>query len=172
MMVSQRTNMPWSGDVQISVKGATALALRIPTWAEGYSSSVQGEVKNGYLYIPQSQDLDVELSFILKARKLYPNPATEKDQICITRGPLVYCIEDVDNHVDIDHVALIDGPISDGEPIDIAAVSGVIPVRATGRELVKGQSRLYASEPWKYGDKKSLLYVPYFCGQIVVEMAG
>ncbi|KAL5046701.1 hypothetical protein BDW71DRAFT_214481 [Aspergillus fruticulosus] len=162
VVVSQKTNMPWSGDVHISVKGATALALRIPTWAGGYSSSVQGVVKNGYLYIPQSKNLDVKLSFALEARKLYPNPATEKDQICITRGPLIYCIEDVDNNVDIDHVALIDDTISDGEPINIAAVNGVIPVRATGREVVKGESRLYASEPWKYGDKKSLLYVPYF----------
>ncbi|KAL4738792.1 hypothetical protein BDV11DRAFT_215676 [Aspergillus similis] len=162
VVVLQKTNMPWSGEVEIRVKGTTALALRIPTWAEGYSSSVQGEVKNGYLYIPQSQDLDVKLSFTLKARKLYPNPAMEKDQICITRGPLVYCIEDVDNEVDIDHVGLIDDLVSDGEPIDIATISGVIPVRATGRELVKRPNDLYASEPWKYGDKKNLLYVPYF----------
>ncbi|KAL4972415.1 hypothetical protein BDW66DRAFT_154739 [Aspergillus desertorum] len=89
-------------------------------------------------------------------------PATEKDQICITRGPLVYCIEDVDNEVDIDHVGLSDDLVRDGEPIDIAAVSGVIPVRATGKELGKGQKTLYASEPWEYGDKKDLLYAPYF----------
>ncbi|RDW58933.1 glycoside hydrolase family 127 protein [Aspergillus mulundensis] len=162
VIVAQMTRMPWTGDVLISVKGSTALALRIPTWADEYSSSVQGEVKDGYLYIPQSKDAEVKLSFTLKPRKVYPNPAMEKDQICITRGPLVYCIEDVDNEVDIDHVGLLDDSVSDGEPINIAGVSGVVPVRATGRELVRGESRLYAWQPWRYGDKKSLLYVPYF----------
>ncbi|KAE8376866.1 hypothetical protein BDV26DRAFT_282262 [Aspergillus bertholletiae] len=162
VVVSQKTNMPWSGDVDITVKGATQLALRIPTWADGYKSSVEGDVRDGYLYIAQSQDLDIKLSFKLKARRVYPNPATGKDQICIMRGPLVYCIEDVDNDVDIDHVGVIDDDVSDGEPINIAAVSGVIPVKAMGRELVQGQSSLYAPRLWKYGDKKSLLYVPYF----------
>jgi hypothetical protein len=33
---------------------------------------------------------------------------------------------------------------------------------ATGREVVKGKPELYASNPWKYSDEKSLLYVPYF----------
>ncbi|KAL2862809.1 glycoside hydrolase family 127 protein [Aspergillus lucknowensis] len=162
VVVSQTTNMPWSGDVHITVTGYTALALRIPTWADEYTSSVQGEVRDGYLYIPRSQNLDLTLSFMVKARKIYPNPALEKDEVCIMRGPLVYCIEDVDNDVDIDHVGLLDDVVSDGEPIDIAAVNGVIPIKATGRELVKGNNQLYASNPWKYGEKKSLLYVPYF----------
>ncbi|KAL2820168.1 hypothetical protein BDW59DRAFT_181528 [Aspergillus cavernicola] len=162
VVVSQTTNMPWSGDVQITVKGTTALALRIPTWANGYTTSVEGEARDGYLYIPESNDQEVKLAFTLNARKLYPNPAIEKDQICIMRGPLIYCIEDVDNDVDVDRVGLMDDSVSDGEPIDIAAVSGVIPVEARGRELVKGGTQLYALAPWKYGNVKSLVYVPYF----------
>ncbi|KAJ5920633.1 hypothetical protein N7516_011491 [Penicillium verrucosum] len=162
VVVSQTTSMPWSGDVQVMVKGTTALALRIPTWAEGYTSSVEGEVRSGYLYISEAENLEVKLSFNVKARKIYPNPALGKDEICIMRGPLVYCIEGVDNDVDIDHVGVLDDSLSDAEPIDIAAVKGVIPVRATGREVVKGKPELYAPNPWKYGDEKSLLYVPYF----------
>ncbi|KAL3447122.1 hypothetical protein BJX65DRAFT_98070 [Aspergillus insuetus] len=162
VVISQTTSMPWSGDVQITVKGRTALALRIPSWAEGYTSSIEGEVRSGYLYIPEAENLEVRLSFQVKARKIYPNPALGKDEICIMRGPLVYCIEDVDNDVDIDHVGVLDDSVSDAEPIDIAAVKGVIPVRATGREVVKGKPELYASNPWKYGEEKSLLYVPYF----------
>ncbi|KAL4874352.1 hypothetical protein BJY04DRAFT_225109 [Aspergillus karnatakaensis] len=162
IVVSQRTNMPWSGDVHITVKGSAALALRIPTWADGYTSSVGGDVKDGYLHIRQSQDLDVKLSFTLNPRKIYPNPATEKDQICIMRGPLVYCVEDVDNDVDVDSVGLLDESVTDGEPINIAAVNGVIPVKARGKDLVRGQNQLYSAQPWKYSDKKDLLFVPYF----------
>jgi DUF1680 family protein len=136
--------------------------LRIPTWADGYTCSVGGDVRDGYLYIPKAQNVDVQLALTIKARKVYPNPAIEKDQICIMRGPLVYCIEDVDNDVDVDHVGLLDDSVSDSEPINIAAVSGVIPVRAMGRELVKGKNKLYSSRAWKYNKKKNLLYVPYF----------
>lgn len=162
VVVSQETRMPWSGDVHITVKGSMGLALRIPTWADGYTSSVEGHIKAGYLYIPESRNLDVKLTFRLKSRRVYPNPATRKDEICIMRGPLVYCIEDVDNDVDIDNVGLVDESISDGPPMDIAGVSGVIPVKAIGRELLHGQGCLYGSHPWKYGERKSLLYVPYF----------
>ncbi|KAI9367637.1 hypothetical protein BJX61DRAFT_537895 [Aspergillus egyptiacus] len=125
----------------IKVKGSTGLALRITSWANEYTSSVQGQARGGYLHIPPGKD--------------------QEEQICIMRGPLVYCIEDVDNDVDVDHVGLIDGPVSDGEPIDISGVNGVIPVEATGREVVKDKKELYAPEPWKHGDKKKLLYVPY-----------
>ncbi|KAL5044408.1 hypothetical protein BDW71DRAFT_199085 [Aspergillus fruticulosus] len=162
VVISQTTNMPWSGDVQITAKGKTALALRIPSWAEGYTSSIQGEVRAGYLCIPEAENLNMKLSFRVQPRKIYPNPALGKDELCIMRGPLVYCIEDVDNDVDIDHVGVLDVFVSDGEPIDIASVKGVIPVRATGREVIRRKSQLYAPDPWRYGDEKRLLYVPYF----------
>lgn len=162
VVVSQTTNMPWSGNATITVKGKIALALRIPTWAEGFTSSVPGEVQRGYLYIPEGEDLVVELAFTLKPRKIYPNPALRKDELCVMRGPLVYCIEDVDNDIDIDYVGLVDDSLSDGDPIEIATVRDVIPIKATGREIVPGNKELYASEPWSWSDRKVLLYIPYF----------
>lgn len=168
VVVSQKTNMPWSGDVEISVKGGeTALALRIPGWADGYTSSVKGEVKDGYLYLPPTKDANIKLTFPLKARKVYANPKTEKDEICIMRGPLVYCIEGVDNKdVNVDNIALLDGPVEEAKPTKIATVDEVIPIVTAGKELessVVKEPSLYRSEPWKYGEQeKELTFVPYF----------
>lgn len=163
IVISQKTEMPWSGDVEIMIKGTINLALRIPGWANEYTCSVPGEEKNGYLHIQSSLQLRVKLKFHMEARKVYTNPKTNKDEVCILRGPLVYCIEDVDNDVDVDNVVLTDQPLSEGKPLQIASMNSVIPVVAKGREIVDGQSTLYRSAPWSYSSvEKDLTYVPFF----------
>ena len=165
VVVTQKTNMPWSGDVEITVQGTTGLALRIPSWADEHTASVNGEVKDGYLYLPPTKDAQIKLTFPLKARKVYANPKTGKDEICIMRGPLVYCIEDVDNDlIDPDNIAIVNGPVKIAEPTKIGTVDQVIPIIATGKELVDSKwSSLYGSDPWKYKDEeRQLIYIPYF----------
>ncbi|OKL59869.1 hypothetical protein UA08_04678 [Talaromyces atroroseus] len=169
-LVSQTTNLPWSGDIQLTVRGPKALklALRIPDWAaSNYSCSLSGgEVKDGYLYLAAVANTTISLNFPLQPRKVYANPKTGKDEICIMRGPLVYCIEDVDNPgVDIDHIALIaDDIVADAPAATIASVEDVVRVHSPGKEIVNANwSSLYGSEEWKYGDStKQLTFVPYF----------
>jgi DUF1680 family protein len=168
-VISQRTNLPWSGQVEISVRGAQAirLALRIPGWASsGYTCSAPGgELRDGYLYLLATTNSTITLNFPLQPRKVYAHPKTGMDEICIMRGPLVYCIEDVDNaNVDVDHVALVDGPVKDGAASNISTVEGVIPVHSPGKELVNSNwSSLHGSEPWKYSEtSKDVVFVPFF----------
>lgn len=170
VVISQKTDMPWSGEVEIAIQGSKPvnLALRIPGWTAGrYDCSVKdGELRDGYLYFSSLKDTTISLRFPLQARKVYANPKTNKDEICIMRGPLVYCIEDVDNNdVDVDNIALVDDrPIREGPAVKIASVDNVIPITAPGKELVNTPwSSLYGSEPWKYGDEtKELTFVPFF----------
>ncbi|OIW30432.1 DUF1680-domain-containing protein [Coniochaeta ligniaria NRRL 30616] len=165
VIVSQTTDMPWSGEVIIKVEGTTGLAIRIPSWAEGYTCSAKGEMKAGYLYIPSATDTVVNLSFPLHPQKIFANPATGKDEVCLMRGPLVYCLEDVDNgDVNVDNVAFVDGPVSLGERIEIGPVHQAISINATGKELdTEGWSSLYGPKAWKYrAEEVKLVYVPYF----------
>jgi hypothetical protein len=168
-VISQKTNLPWSGDVEISVRGpkAVKLALRIPGWtSSGYTCSVSGgELRDGYLYLPATSNSTIKLNFSLQPRKVYAHPDTGKDEICIMRGPLVYCLEDVDNaNIDVDHVALVDGPVKEGAAANIATVEGVIPIHSPAKELVnKKWPSLYGSEPWKYSETSTdLVFVPFF----------
>ncbi|KAL4888351.1 hypothetical protein BDV59DRAFT_188697 [Aspergillus ambiguus] len=167
-VVSQKTNMPWSGKVEITVRGPKAvnLALRIPSWASDYTCSVSGgETRDGYLYLPAVQDSTVELEFPIEPRKVYANPLTGKDEVAVMLGPLVYCIEDVDNKaVDVDYVALTDGPVGKGAPTKIATVEDVIPLYTQGKTLVNKQwSKLYGSSPWRWSDETiDMVLVPYF----------
>ncbi|KIV81111.1 hypothetical protein PV11_08558 [Exophiala sideris] len=165
VIVSIETNMPWSGEVTIRVQGTTALAIRVPSWAAKYTCSVAGDMKSGYLFVPSSTDALVHLKFELTPRKIYAHPKTDKDEVCVMMGPLVYCLEDVDNPgIDVDNVAFLDGPIRFNEPTKIGPLDQVVPILATGRELEMDESStLYGSRAWKYKEEeRQLVYVPYF----------
>ncbi|KEF55775.1 uncharacterized protein A1O9_08526 [Exophiala aquamarina CBS 119918] len=163
VVVSQTTGMPWSGQVNITVKGTTGLCLRIPGWAQHYTCSLEAREERGYLYIEPAPNIDLKLTFTMQARKVYTNPKTNKDEVCIMRGPLVYCIEDVDNDVDVDNILLLDEPLSDIEPQQIAGVDSVVQIRAVGKEILDDKPSLYRFEPWKHSsEKKCLTYVPFF----------
>lgn len=163
-VVTLNAKAPWSGEVEVSWTGTVALVLRIPGWASGYKCSADGgKVKDGYLYLPEGTDGKVEIVFNMEARKMYANPRTGKNEVCIMRGPLVYCIEDVDNEVDIDNVALSSGSIRDGAPLEIQGHE-VIPVIAKGSELKSlDASKLYTDKPWGPGKEKDLVFIPYYC---------
>lgn len=161
-IVSMKTRAPWSGEVEITWNGTIALALRIPGWATGFKSSITGEAKDGYLYLPKATNGKVELVFDIKPRFFYANTKTGKNEICIMRGPLVYCVEDVDNDIDVDSVALSATSIRDGSPLKIAT-DEIIPVIARGRELKNSNpTKLYDVHEWEQSEEQDLIFIPYY----------
>jgi len=99
------------------------LHLRIPSWAEGYSLRVNGQVldpvpqpggnepeqpASGYApqrayYVPISRTwspgdvVEMELAMPIVARRAHPKVKSAQGRVALTRGPLVYCLESVDN---------------------------------------------------------------------------
>ena len=105
------SNYPWSGDIAIHVDPAKPTAfdvkLRIPGWCEGASVTVNGKavsldaVANGYLTINrtwQAGDV-IALTLPMPPVRLYAHPGVIMDagRIALKRGPLVYCVEEIDN---------------------------------------------------------------------------
>ncbi|KAM5349884.1 hypothetical protein ACJ41O_006389 [Fusarium nematophilum] len=165
VVIKQKTDMPWDGQVTLSIQGPASLALRIPGWAKYWSSSVQGELKKGYLYLTSLENAEVRLNFAVVPRRVYAHPKTNKDEICLMRGPLVYCIEDVDNDgVDIDQIGLLDSGVTDGSILKAAGVDKLVTIHAQGRQLEKvKQEALYDSSPWTYEKlQRNLVAIPYF----------
>lgn len=103
------SNFPWEGKVKIKVMGAGGdfnLALRIPGWARGYTVTLNGEptegsCREGYLHLRRDwkDEDELTLEFPMKVEKNYANPNVKSDlgRVALTRGPLVYCLEEVDN---------------------------------------------------------------------------
>ncbi len=109
LRISQKTNFPWEGSVRMAVTPAKAeeftVHVRIPAWSRNTSVRVNGHPVDGvvpgqYLAIKRtwSGESIVELSFDMTPRMVRANPAVADDtgRVAMQRGPLVYCMEGLD----------------------------------------------------------------------------
>ena len=104
----QETDYPWDGRIKITFEaapeGEVSLFIRIPGWATDARLLVNGtthEAISGHFAEVRRhwQVSDVlELSLPMEPRFVEANPLVEevRNQIAVTRGPLVYCLESSD----------------------------------------------------------------------------
>jgi uncharacterized protein len=114
LFIRQETDYPWRGAVRFVIdmpsQGAPkpfTLHLRLPGWCKGYTLKINGSpasaepTPSGYLAIRRewksSDQVDYEME--MPIRPVFANPAVRllEGRIAIQRGPLVYCLEGVDN---------------------------------------------------------------------------
>lgn len=105
--ISQKTDYPENGNVKISVSGLKGkrLALRIPSWSKKTKvrlnkMPVTTTPENGFLYMDITEDTaETELDFDMTVRLIEGNPLLQNSlgRVALTRGPVVYCLEGIDN---------------------------------------------------------------------------
>ena len=179
----QQTQYPYDGKVTIRVESAKSesftMHLRIPGWASGYEVRINGKagetsVKPGqYLSIKRewrSGD-EVELMLPMAVKFIACHPMVENNyrQVAIMRGPLVYCLEDVDNSdLKSVHLAALKNDFT-----ALSAKAGTIPAKGfqqaitaielPGEEIQAGETLYSAVE--KYETKvrpTKLTAIPYY----------
>jgi uncharacterized protein len=111
VVLSQTTDYPWDGSVKISVDAGEptsfVLKLRIPAWANGATIAVNGEPvdaerrERGYVEIRRTWERGdvVDLELPMPVERIYASPKVKMDvgRVALRRGPLVYCLEQIDN---------------------------------------------------------------------------
>ncbi|PAD69066.1 hypothetical protein CHH83_10320 [Bacillus sp. 7586-K] len=110
--ISQKTNYPWDGNVVINInpeeEHTFTLAVRMPGWAKNGTVMVNGELidyvplmDKGYVYISRvwKRGDTIELSFPMDITRIQASPFVRQNvgKVAIQRGPIVYCLEQVDN---------------------------------------------------------------------------
>ena len=103
--VSQETDYPNNGRIVLKAHGAKKIALRIPGWCETYTIVHNGEtisppIEKGYAYLSLADgENTILLDFVMEAKLVEASPYLEEDagRVALTCGPLVYCLEGVDN---------------------------------------------------------------------------
>ena len=112
VFLRETSTYPWSGSIKIEVSpdapAEFTVKLRIPGWAHDARASVGGhpvDVKastaNGYLSIKRVWNAGdtIELELPMPPERIYAHPSVKEDvgRVALKRGPLVYCVEEVDN---------------------------------------------------------------------------
>lgn len=108
--VTEVSRYPWDGRIEITLDPAVparfSLVLRVPGWAEGVSLAVNGQPvavqpEKGYVTIDRDWRAGdrVQLDLPMPARRAYAHPCVDADigRAALMRGPLVYCVEEIDN---------------------------------------------------------------------------
>lgn len=119
VQLEQRTRYPWHGDIEFSLQIAEPtefeLALRIPGWCRQFDLHVNGESvtvepQRGYARIRRqwTSGDSVRLSLAMPVERIAPHPLIRQNAGCIAlqRGPVVYCIEGVDNGEQLANIVL------------------------------------------------------------------
>ncbi|HKN73539.1 MAG TPA: beta-L-arabinofuranosidase domain-containing protein [Candidatus Acidoferrum sp.] len=184
LKVTQKTKYPWDGSVEIAVTPAQPSSftffLRIPAWAEHARVSVNGEavssIKPGE-YLPIQRrwmpgDV-IQANFEISSQVLEANPHVVDDmgRVAIQRGPLVYCLEEIDQPA---------GTILTDVAVDLSESSGVkfheefrsellggtVVLHQAGFVYERDRSRdvlysKYSAEPLK-SRRVPLTFIPYY----------
>ncbi|MDP4208564.1 MAG: glycoside hydrolase family 127 protein [Bacteroidota bacterium] len=110
LKLSQETDYPWDGKINISLQQAPAKAfsifLRIPGWCDNASLKINGKASKKKLTPGEYVELNgnwaagdkIELELPMSVKLIESNPMVEetRNQVAVKRGPVVYCIESVD----------------------------------------------------------------------------
>jgi hypothetical protein len=148
LKIQQQTKYPWEGTVKITVSPREArdfaLYVRIPGWSAKNSVKVNGtalsDVRAGsYLPIKRRWSAGdiVELSFDMTTRLLKANPSVNEDRgrVAFQRGPVVFCMEGLDqangeNHDLVGYTARLEGESSARYDPDL--LGGVVVLEHSG----------------------------------------
>ncbi|MCY2929990.1 MAG: glycoside hydrolase family 127 protein [Planctomycetota bacterium] len=121
LTLTQATAYPWDGEVSLTVSPETpatfTLALRIPGWCRKASLRVNGKpiglasiTKKGYARIKRlwSPGDKVSLSLAMPVERIATHPKVRHNagRVALQRGPVVYCLEHVENGSDLNSVIL------------------------------------------------------------------
>ena len=170
ILLTQETDYPWDGSVKLTISTSQPLEkeirLRIPNWCKTYDLSINGKrinvsEKKGYAVIKdwKSQDviaLDMDMPVEIVAAD--PHVKENFGKRAIQRGPLVYCIEEIDNPEYLDQIQL--SPSTTFQTAFVSDIlNGIKTIKTNGRAQSATFIPYYAWDNRKAG--KMRVWIPY-----------
>jgi len=131
VLLTQKTRYPWDGEVTLEIsfpksggqtKGpsfrAFKLHLRIPGWCRSFSVKVNGKKApgpkpvDGFIALerPWKTGDRVTLDLAMPVERVYCHPSVRQNlgRVALQRGPVVYCLEEVDHKAPVQNLSIPD----------------------------------------------------------------
>ena len=177
--LSLSANMPWSGNAKLTVEPENTtnftIKLRIPSWATGDNTIlVNGTevnstpAKNGYVYITRTWSAgdEITINFPMETVVIDDSDkiATNKNQLAVRRGPVVYTAEQLDNEADINSVTISKDSVFEEKQI-VFATSRQGTTNTYGTHSVitlSTEATLYDSLGMDSGETATLNMIPFY----------
>ena len=151
------------------LEGSGMVAVREPDWSrENFRICVNGEAQTGkrergYWYLEGIKKGDViEVILDDQVKKVYASARVANDSGCaaLQRGPLVYCVEGVDNEEDVLALTFAEDGKAEAGEFEPELLNGTVRLKADGYKTFQIQS-LYSYERQKR-EPYTITAVPYY----------
>jgi uncharacterized protein len=180
VVVEVATDYPWDGTVSVRIASAPSgpweLALRIPDWAERATLAVNGREEasspaDGWWVVRREWHHGDEVVLVLPLQPRYTTADSRLDAargtVALEYGPLVYCLEAVDNpshrldDISIDTTTTPEVVPGEGNLADVSTI------RTTGHVRARPDSswwpyRSASARTAETGEPTTLRAVPYY----------
>ena len=164
-----------SGEVVISVVSGQAegiLAFRDPAWAGNAQIMIPAGVKswseNGYLYAKgywkQGDQVTIHFTMPVKALAASPRVRETVNQVCYTRGPLVFCTEEADNGKELYMLRACPDRVAEAQEKTVLVGGVTLPALTVPGKRVKPGEQGPLYQPWTPPETEDvyMTLVPYF----------
>lgn len=91
------TDFPISGKIEIRSKGYGKIFVRKPSWCDGIKANRGYAEENGCLVFDGGEDIKIDFGMPICFVEANPGVWEDGGKVALARGPVVYCLEGVDN---------------------------------------------------------------------------
>ncbi len=159
--VELTTQFPAADTLRLTGKGYPfgKIAVRVPSWCDAPVFSVRPKMEQGYAVFPVGQDFELTVTYPQRAKFVYANTRVFNNvgRAALTYGPVVYCLEGIDNggtitDLFVDTSSTVTEKPSTFQPLRALVCKGI---------RVASSEALYSTEPPKKKEV-TLTYIPYY----------
>jgi DUF1680 family protein len=162
LTLTQITRYPWDGEIAIRVDPQDpadfALRLRIPEWCRSAELTVNEQaidlsrvIDRGYAHVGRrwQKGDQVKLTLGMPVERVYAHPDVRANQgrVALRRGPVVYCLEAIDNPAPLHRLAL--SRVEEiASQFERDLLGGVTTLTGRADATQSTDDRLYSGRPW------------------------
>ena len=161
------TTYPSQTEIRVSACGYQyeKIYIRVPGWCKNYMFTVgdrriETNVVNGYAEICVTENFAITLYLDFSPRFIMSNPKIRENagKVCLVNGPMVYCLEEIDNGADL--FALSVDPEKSSFRSELSEAYQMPVFMVQGERLLGDDAPLYADTYKK--EQVLLTFIPYF----------